>query len=264
MTSPLDLYCAVDILEGGAVRLTRGDFGNRTDHGDPVELALHYVRSGARVLHVVDLDAARRGEPANRATVLRIVEQCGVPVQVGGGARTATEVKALLDSGAARVVVSTMAVEDPDTVLELATRYPGQVALGLDHRRRPAEVGGRGGGAVQMVAVRGWEKSGGVSVGEVLDRFDGAPIGAVVVTSIERDGMMSGPDTAGLESVLARSPHPVIASGGVRSAADIGCLAAASVDGPDGEARRFAGVIVGRALADGLLDVGEAIAACER
>jgi len=263
VTSPLDLYCAVDILEGGAVRLTRGDFDHRTDHGDPVALALHYVRSGARMLHVVDLDAARRGEPANRATVLRIVEESGVPVQVGGGARTAADVTDLLESGVARVVVSTMAVEDPDTFLALASRYPGRLALGLDHRSLPAD-GGERDDTFQMVAVRGWKKSGGVSVDEVLDKFDGAPLGAVVVTSIERDGMMSGPDTVGLEIVLARSVHPVVASGGVRSAADVAHLARASFEAPSGEVRRFAGVVVGRALADGSLDVGEALAACER
>ncbi len=264
MTSPLDLYCAVDILGGEAVRLSRGDFGIRTDHGDPVALALHYVRSGARTLHVVDLDAARGGEPVNRAAVLRIIEESGVPVQVGGGARTAADVRFLLDSGAARVVVSTMAVEEPEVVLELATRYPGGLALGLDHRRQPASGGDSDDDTVQMIAVRGWEKSGGVSVHEVLDKFDGVPVGAVVVTSIERDGMMSGPDTSGLESVLARSAHPVIASGGVRSASDVGRLARATVDGPDGEVRRLAGVVVGRALADGALDVAEALAACER
>jgi phosphoribosylformimino-5-aminoimidazole carboxamide ribotide isomerase len=264
VTTPLDLYCAVDILGGEAVRLSRGDFGIRTEHGDPVALALHYVQSGARTLHVVDLDAARGGEPVNRATVLRIIEESGVPVQVGGGARTAADVTALLDSGAARVVVSTMAVEHPEMVLELATRYPGGIALGLDHRRLPAADGDPGDGTVQMVAVRGWEKSAGVSVDEVLDKFDGIPIGAVVVTSIERDGMMSGPDNTGLEGVLARSAHPVVASGGVRSAADVGRLAGATVDGPDGEVRRLAGVVVGRALADGSLDIAEALAACER
>jgi phosphoribosylformimino-5-aminoimidazole carboxamide ribotide isomerase len=262
--APLDLYCAVDILEGGAVRLTKGDFGVRTDHGDPVDLALRYVSSGARLLHVVDLDAARKGLPVNRRAVLGIVEKSGVPVQVGGGARTAADVTALLDGGAARVVVSTLAVEDPDLANELSNRYPGRLALGLDHRPQMGNVLGGTREDVQMVAVRGWEQSGDLSVDAVLERFAQAPFGAVVVTSIERDGMLSGPDTAGVTSVLAGSSHPVIASGGVRSVDDLVDLARVSVSQPGGEIRRLAGVVVGRALADGSLDIPKAIAACER
>jgi phosphoribosylformimino-5-aminoimidazole carboxamide ribotide isomerase len=267
--APLDLYCAVDILDGGAVRLTKGDFGVRTDHGDPVELALRYVRSGARLLHVVDLDAARDGKSMNRAAVLRIVEKAGVPVQVGGGARTVADVTALLDSGVARVVISTLAVDDPVLVNELAERFPGRLALGLDHRPRSSpDAGGQKDGTQkdtsQMVAVRGWEQSAELSVETVLDRFRGAPLGAVVATSIERDGMLSGPDTTAVTRILAGSPHPVIASGGVRSVADLVGLARVSIAQPDGVIHRLAGVVVGRALADGSLDVKEAIAACER
>jgi phosphoribosylformimino-5-aminoimidazole carboxamide ribotide isomerase len=258
VTSALDLYCAVDILGGGAVRLTKGDFGTRTEHGDPVALALQYVRSGARLLHVVDLDAARGGEPVNRDLVLRIVHESGVPVQVGGGARTSADVTGLLDAGVARIVLSTLAVEDPELVKELANRYPGRVAIGIDHHPQPDEPG------VEMVAVRGWEHSGGVSVDAVLARFADVPLGAVVVTSIERDGMLSGPDTTGVAGVLAVSPHPVIASGGVRSAVDLAVLGAVSVEQPGREPKRLAGAVVGRALANGSLQIGEAIAACER
>jgi phosphoribosylformimino-5-aminoimidazole carboxamide ribotide isomerase len=264
VTAPLDLYCAVDILDGGAVRLTRGDFGVRSEHGDPLELALRYVRSGARRLHVVDLDAARGGKPVNRAAVLRIVEKAGVPVQVGGGARTDADVTALLDGGAERVVVSTMAVEDAALLNELAERYPGRLALGLDHRPPTAADLGASQGAAQMVSVRGWQRSAELSVETVLDRFHDALLGAVVVTSIERDGMLSGPDTGGVTAILADTPHPVIASGGVRSVADLAELAQVTVAQPDATIRRLAGAVVGRALADGTLDIGEAIAACER
>jgi phosphoribosylformimino-5-aminoimidazole carboxamide ribotide isomerase len=200
----------------------------------------------------------------NRAAVLRIVVKAGVPVQVGGGARTVADVTALLDSGVARVVISTLAVEDPVLVNELAERYPGRLALGLDHRPRSSPDAGTLEDTAQMVAVRGWEQSAELSVETVLDRFRKAPLGAVVATSIERDGTLSGPDTTGVTKILAGSPHPVIASGGVRSVADLAELARVSVAQPDGAIRRLAGAVVGRALADGSLDVQEAIAACER
>jgi phosphoribosylformimino-5-aminoimidazole carboxamide ribonucleotide (ProFAR) isomerase len=115
-----------------------------------------------------------------------------------------------------------------------------------------------------VVEVRGWEHRGEVPVDAVVDRFADVGIGAIVVTSIERDGMLSGPDTTGVAGVLRRSPHPVIASGGVRSAGDLAALAALSVESPGGEVRRLTGAVVGRALANGSLDIGEAIAACER
>jgi phosphoribosylformimino-5-aminoimidazole carboxamide ribotide isomerase len=158
----MDLYCAVDIMDGGAVRLTRGEFGNKTDHGDPLTLAVSYVAQGAEHLHVVDLDAARSGIPVNREIVLSIVRAAGVPVQVGGGARSFEDVAVLLNGGAARVVLGTAAVEVPGLMEKLAEKYPGRVALGIDHR--PA-------GTEEMVAVHGWEKSSGVTVAGLLNRF---------------------------------------------------------------------------------------------
>ena len=291
----LELYCAVDIMNGGAVRLTQGDFARQTDHGDAVELALRYVSEGARFLHVVDLDAARGGEQVNRATVLRIVEKSGVPVQVGGGARRYEDAALLLDEGAERVVVSTAAVEEPEVVDALVERYRNRIVLGLDHRsnetgpdHRSNETGpdhrssGTGpdhrssetgpdhrssetaGTAGELVAVRGWEHRSAVTVEALLDRFAHAALGAVVVTSIARDGMLTGPDIPGLEAVMSLTEHPVVASGGVRSAADLAELARLTVVDSDGHPRHIAGAVVGRALADGSLRVEEALAACER
>jgi phosphoribosylformimino-5-aminoimidazole carboxamide ribotide isomerase len=283
--APMELYCAVDIMDGAAVRLTQGDFARRTDHGDPVELALRYVREGARFLHVVDLDAARGGEQVNRATVLRIVEESGVPVQVGGGARRYEDAALLLEAGAERVVVSTAAVEEPELVDELVDRYPNRIVLGLDHRssetgpdHRSSETGpdhrssktgpdhrsGETGVTGEMVAVRGWEHRSTVTAGAFLERFAHAALGAVVVTSIARDGMLTGPDVSGLEAVMSLTEHRVVASGGVRSAADLADLARVSVVAGDGQVRRIAGAVVGRAFADGSLRVEEALAACER
>ena len=251
----MDLYCAVDILEGSAVRLVRGEFDAPSHHGDPVALALSYVEAGARLLHVVDLDAAKTGEPVNRDKVLRIVKESGVPVQVGGGIRSFEDTAALLGEGVARVVVGTAAVERPELVDALTARFPGRVAIGVDHRADP-QAGSR------LIATRGWGEHASATVESVVDRFAGAAVGALVVTAIERDGTMSGPDLDGLRSVIAKTSLPVVASGGVSSAADLRALTSVVV-AADGPVRRLAGVVVGRALAEGTLGVEEALAACE-
>ena len=242
----MDLYPAVDLQDGAAVRLVQGDFGRRHDYGDPVELARRYAAAGAPWIHVVDLDAARTGEPRNRDTVLAIAAAVDVPVQAGGGVRSMPHAAALLDGGVARVVVGTAAMRDPAFLAEMTARHPGRVAVGLDHR---------GGGA--EVAVAGWEAGGGVSLDEAIARLEEVDVAAVVVTAIERDGMLAGPDVDGLAHVLARSSHPVVASGGVSSAADLRTLAGLAADG-----RRLAGAIVGKALVDGVLGIEEAVAAC--
>jgi phosphoribosylformimino-5-aminoimidazole carboxamide ribotide isomerase len=242
----MDLFPAVDLHDGAAVRLVQGDFGRRQDYGDPVDLARRYVAGGARWVHVVDLDAARTGEPRNRPTVLEIVRAVGVPVQVGGGVRTLDDADALLDGGAARVVVGTAAMTDPDFLDAVTARHPGEVAVGLDHRGQGAEV-----------AVSGWAAGGGISLDDALARLDKVELAALVVTSIERDGMLQGPDTAGLARVVGRTRHDVVASGGVRSADDLRALGALRVHG-----RALAGAIVGKALVDGVLEIEEAVRAC--
>ena len=242
----MELYPAIDLRQGSAVRLAQGDFDRSRSYGDPLELAARYAAAGARWVHVVDLDAARTGAPANRRQVLEIAASGTLLVQTGGGVRTAQDVDELLSGGVARVVLGTAAVTQPQLVQELASQFPGQVAVGLDHR-----------GAGRDVAVSGWERPSGVSLDEALSRLADVPVAAVVVTAIERDGVLAGPDTTGLSDVLARTGHDVVASGGVRSAADLRALAALTVDG-----RRLAGAVVGRALVDGALSVEEAMAAC--
>ncbi|HEY7946473.1 MAG TPA: HisA/HisF-related TIM barrel protein [Acidimicrobiales bacterium] len=242
----MELFPAIDLREGAAVRLVQGDFRRQRDYGDPLALARRYHAAGARWIHVVDLDAARTGNPVNRATVLAIATEVSVPVQAGGGVRSAAAASALLDGGVTRVVLGTAAVRQPDLVDELADRYPGRVALGLDHR---------GGGS--DVAVAGWEGDSGTSVTEVLARFSAVPLAAVVVTAIERDGAMAGPDIDGLRGVLELTTHDVVASGGVRGADDLVALAGLEVDG-----RRLAGAIVGTALVEGTVTIEEAIVAC--
>ncbi|MGH9017665.1 MAG: HisA/HisF-related TIM barrel protein [Acidimicrobiales bacterium] len=242
----MELFPAIDRRQGGAVRLVQGDFGRQRTYGDPVELARRYAAGGARWIHVVDLDAARTGVPANRDVVLAIAGAVDLSIQTGGGVRGADDVAELLDGGVARVVLGTAAVRQPELVEELARRYPGRVAAGLDHRGAGAEV-----------AVSGWEAGGATSLSEALSRLAAAPLAAVIVTAIETDGAMGGPDTAGLTRVLAESPHDVIASGGVRHAEDLAALARLEVGG-----RRLAGAVVGTALVERTVTVEEAIAAC--
>ncbi len=242
----VDLFPAVDLRDGAAVRLVQGDFGRAHDYGDPVALARRYARGGARWVHVVDLDAARSGEARNRDVVLEIVRALDIPVQVGGGVRTVAHADALLGAGVARVVVGTAAVFDPPFLAAVVARHPGRVVVGLDHRGQGAEL-----------SVSGWEHGGGVSLDEALTRLEDVEVAALVVTSIERDGMLDGPDTDGLAHVLAASRHDVVASGGVRSEHDLHALAALRAGG-----RSLAGAIVGKALVDGVLGIEEAVKAC--
>jgi phosphoribosylformimino-5-aminoimidazole carboxamide ribotide isomerase len=241
----VELYPAVDILGGRAVRLQQGDFARATGYGDPLALARRYVAAGARWVHVVDLDAARSGRPVNRAVVLELVEAVApAAVQIGGGVRRAEDAADLLQAGAARVVVGTLAAADPDATAALARQFPQRIAVGLDHRH----------GAV---ATEGWGADGRRSVTDLLARYEAEPVGGVVVTAIDRDGMLGGPDLDGLRQVLGQTRLPVVASGGVASVADLRALAGLAVLG-----RRLAGAIVGRALVDGVVDIDEAVRVC--
>ncbi|HTZ08051.1 MAG TPA: HisA/HisF-related TIM barrel protein [Acidimicrobiales bacterium] len=241
----MELLPAIDLIDGGAVRLVQGDFGRVRTYGDPLALARRYVEGGAGWIHVVDLDAARTGRPRNRDAVLAIVGQGGARVQVGGGVRTEADATALLEAGVGRVVLGTVAVEQPEVVQRLAAAHPGRVAVGLDHR-----LGGE-------VAVRGWEQGSGVHVGEQLGRLAGLALGAVVITAIDRDGTLRGPDLDSLGQALAATDLPVVASGGIGGLADLRALAALAVEG-----RTLAGAIAGTALVEGAMSVEEAIAAC--
>jgi phosphoribosylformimino-5-aminoimidazole carboxamide ribotide isomerase len=249
----MDLYPAIDIRGGAAVRLVQGDFSRETGYGDPLALAREFVDAGAPWLHLVDLDAARTGRPVNRDTVIAIARAVDVPVEVGGGVRSEADVDGLLSMGVSRVVLGTVVHEDPGLVLRAADRHPGRVAVGLDYR---LAADGRA-----EVAVHGWEQGSGRTVGELLGSLAGVDLAAVVVTAIERDGTLEGPDVRGLAAVLRECGHPVVASGGVGSAADIVALARLAEES-GGETRRLAGVITGRALVDGRLTVAEGVAAC--
>jgi phosphoribosylformimino-5-aminoimidazole carboxamide ribotide isomerase len=242
-------YPAIDIQGGRCVRLVQGVFAEETVYGDPVDVAMRYAAAGARWLHVVDLDAARTGAPANRDLVLEIARSVPAKVQVGGGVRDAGSASELLEKGVERIVLGTAAVEQPRLAGELARRYPGRVAVGVDHRR---DAGGR-----RTVVVRGWTGDSGIELASMVRDLEEWPIGAVVVTDVERDGTMSGPDVGVLADVLLATTLPIIASGGVSGADDLRRLASVQALG-----RRLAGVVVGRALLSGAVTIEEALVAC--
>ena len=246
----MELYPAIDLRNGRCVRLRQGDYADETVYDeDPVAVAAGFAEAGVRWIHVVDLDAARTGEPVNRDTIAAIVAavgEWGVRVQSGGGVRSLESAASLWDVGVARVVVGTAAVEDPALVSALAgTRLDG-VAVGID--TRDGEV-----------AVRGWVEGSGLRVDDVVARVGGAGVAALILTDIGRDGMLVGPDVVGLTAARRVLPAgvEVIASGGVASIADLAALAAIEAGG-----RRLAGAIVGKALYEGRFSVAEGVAAC--
>jgi phosphoribosylformimino-5-aminoimidazole carboxamide ribotide isomerase len=273
----MELYPAIDLRDGGAVRLTQGDFDREVRYGDPLALAERFIEGGASWIHVVDLNAARTGVPHERAVLAKIVDMArssrpgssgtgssrtgssgtGIRVQTGGGIRTEDDVAALLELGVARVVLGTAALEDPALATRCARRWPGQVAVGLDYVIRADGVAEARG--------HGWEQGSGRVLNELLMEWAGEPIGAVVATAIARDGMLEGSDLVGLRDLLDLATLcslPVIASGGVGSLDDLRDLAALIAADPHLGERRLAGVIVGKALVEGRFSVGEAVAAC--
>lgn len=234
----MDLFPAIDLRRGRCVRLQQGDFARETVYGDdPVGVARSYAAAGAPWVHVVDLDAARR-DGSNRDVVVRVATEGGLPVQTGGGVRDGS----LLAEGVARVVVGSAAVEDPELVPRLAAEHPGRIAVGLDHR----------GGEVR---TRGWEEGSGRRLDDLVGQLSVAGVAALVVTDISRDGLLQGPDVEGYRRLLATTHLPVVASGGVGTLEDLRRLA----DVHDG-GRRLAGVIVGKALYEGVFTVEEALA----
>ena len=240
MTTAPALFPAIDILGGRCVRLLQGDYGQETVYGnDPAAQARAFQDAGATWVHVVDLDAARTGDPVNRQVVAEVAATLDVPVQAGGGVRTLDDARTLFDAGVSRVVMGTAAIEDPDLVDQVADL--GRVAVGLDIRG-------------EEVAVRGWTEGTGLLLTDAFERFSNRGTDAFVITQIERDGTLQGPDLEGLTAALATTGVDVVASGGVGRPSDLKDLADLAVAG-----RRLAGIILGRALYEGTVDLAAAI-----
>lgn len=232
----IDLYPAIDLLGGRVVRLRQGDYADETVYGaDPVAVARGFVAEGARWIHVVDLDAAKSGDPINRPVVAAIVEavRSEAKVQTGGGVRSLADARELADAGVARVVMGSAAVSDP-TLVEAASEVV-PVAVGLDHRDGE-------------IAVHGWTEGSGLRLDLAYPLFPTAEV--FVITDIGRDGMLVGPDIAGLAQSAAVAGAPVIASGGVSGLADIVALAA--ID-------NLGGIITGKAVYEGRFSVADAL-----
>lgn len=245
----MKLWPAIDLREGRCVRLRQGDFSAETAFGDPLAVAAQYKAAGARRLHLVDLDAARSGEPVNREVVLEITRRTGLEVEAGGGVRDEAAAAALLENGVARVVVGTAALSEGHALLRrLLSRWPGQIVVGLDYLVEAKEV-----------AVRGWTESSGVFLEEALAALAGFELAAVVVTDISRDGTGEGPDVFTYGELLEATELPLVASGGVGTLAHIARLARLTRRG-----RQLDGVIVGKALLSGDFSLADAERAASR
>ena len=234
------LYPAIDLKDGNCVRLLRGDMEAATVFGnDPAAQGRAFRDAGAQWLHLVDLNGAFAGQPVNGSAVEAILAATSVPAQLGGGIRDMATIEAWLDRGLARVILGTVAVENPALVREAAMAFPGKIAVGIDARK------GR-------VATRGWAQETDVMAVDLAHQFQDAGVAAIIYTDIERDGAMQGPNVAATETLARAVNIPVIASGGVSSMADLLALRDTGV---------IAGAISGRALYDGALDLGAALKA---
>ena len=239
----MDIIPAIDIRGGRCVRLTQGDYDRETVFGvDPVAMAVHWASMGATRLHVVDLDAAKDGRPVNDAIIRRIVTEAGVPVQVAGGVRDHAAIHRWAEAGADRIVVGTLAVEQPAEIDRAMVKHRDKIAVSVDARE------GR-------VAVKGWRETSDLDVREFISDMIARGVQHFIYTDIDRDGTMTHPDFAELGAIAryigeqtaneADAPAPVILGGGITSVEDVVELAQHDIEG----------VITGRALYDGRIDL---------
>ncbi len=238
------LYPAIDIRGGQAVRLLQGDYERETTYdADPAEAASRWAAEGAEYLHVVDLDGAKAGEPRNLDAVRRIATAVPCPIQVGGGLRDAGSVAALLDAGAARVVIGTAALRDPAFLDQALAEHGERIVVSVDAREG-------------KVSLSGWTETSDVDVADAVAELGRRGVARFLCTAIEVDGTMEGPALGELGRIAAGTDAEVIASGGVGTLADLGALAALATKTPNLE-----GAIVGRALYERRFGVADAVAA---
>jgi phosphoribosylformimino-5-aminoimidazole carboxamide ribotide isomerase len=234
------LYPAIDLKDGQAVRLVRGDMEKATVFNeDPAAQARAFVEAGCDWLHLVDLNGAFAGKPVNAAPVEQILKACPVPAQLGGGIRDMATIAGWIEKGLARVILGTVAVENPDLVREAAREFPGKVAVGIDARDG-------------LVATKGWAEATSVAATDLARSFEDAGVAAIIYTDINRDGAMQGPNVEATAALARAVSIPVIASGGVSSLADLVALRDCGAD--------LDGAISGRALYDGAIDLAKALA----
>ncbi len=232
---------AIDLMDGRVVRLRQGNFSDVTVYGDdPVSLAKAFYDRGLDRVHVVDLDGARQGIPRHLKAIERITQQ-NVTVELGGGIRSRQTIRDVFDAGVAYAVIGSVALTDPDEFESWVDTYPDRLVGGLDVREgRPA--------------IAGWEQEVRAKIDDVLANWNTLPLAGVIVTDIVTDGMATGPNVALLRDVCRRTTHPVTASGGIGSAADIRRVQQLAID-------NLVGVIVGKAFYDGQISLDE-LATC--
>lgn len=233
----MQIYPAIDIKDGKAVRLTQGRFDDVTVfYDDPADAAKQWIDAGASYIHMVDLDGARYGRSFITDVIKAIRVKYDVPIQTGGGVRSLDDVAERISAGVSRVIIGTAAVKDPELVKEAVRLYGDRIAVGVDAKNG-------------FVAVSGWEEVSDVSAAELCLKMKGYGVKTVIYTDISKDGMMSGPNTASTKELIERTGLDIIASGGISSMEDIQNVADIG----------SAGVIIGRALYNGTLDLKEVI-----
>ncbi len=234
------LIPAIDLKDGKCVRLRQGEMDQVTRYSDdPVGMAEHWQNLGAPYLHIVDLDGAVEGVPKHLSQIEAIAKKLTIPIQVGGGIRNASTVEAYRSSGVDRVVVGTAALQDPEFLATIAQQYPQKILVGIDVKNG-------------LVAVHGWTTVSTLTSKQVFDSLKELPLGGIVFTDISRDGMLSGPNVSALREAAATAPVPVIASGGVTALDDIRAIQEIGDN--------ISGVIIGKALYEGALDLKAALA----
>jgi phosphoribosylformimino-5-aminoimidazole carboxamide ribotide isomerase len=238
----MEVIPAIDLLAGKCVRLYQGDYErSEVFNENPVEVARNWVEQGATRLHVVDLDGAKEGRSINLAAIEAIVRSISIPVQVGGGLRDRDSVSQLINLGVDRIIIGTVAVEQPKLVEQLCQEFPGRIVVGIDARNG-------------MVATRGWLETSAVAATELAQRMSRFGVAAIIYTDIHRDGTLSGPNLEALRELATAIDLPVIASGGVSSLTDLLSLLALEPLG-------VTGAIVGRAIYTGDVNLAEAVKA---
>ncbi len=234
------IFPAVDIQSGKAVRLKRGKKEEVTVYADdPLDLALRWQDAGATWLHIVDLDGAFEGSSASLEIIGNIAERTGLPIQAGGGIRSLAAADRYLDAGATRLIIGTVALEQPDVFRQMCRRHPGKIGVSLD-----ADAG--------KLKSRGWVKDAALTVPQILPMLEDAGAAFIVYTDIERDGTQAGANLAALRDLLRMTQIPVISAGGIATLEDIKNISALK------DAGNLEGVISGRALCEGSLDLAEA------
>ncbi|AUV83770.1 1-(5-phosphoribosyl)-5-((5-phosphoribosylamino)methylideneamino)imidazole-4-carboxamide isomerase [Salinigranum rubrum] len=238
MFPTFEVVPAVDMQDGEVVQLVQGERGTETRYGDPVEAARRWVDAGAKTLHLVDLDGAFEGERKNAAAVEAVVDAVDVPVQLGGGIRTAADARTLLDSGVDRVILGTAAVNDPEVVADISETHPGSVVVSLDAREGE-------------VVIEGWTEGTGLRPAEAAGRYEDLGAAGILFTDVDVEGQLEGVNTDAVEAVVDAVDIPVVASGGVATLSDVEALHDAGA----------AAVVVGTALYEGRFTLEAAMAA---